>query len=73
MEGNDRESSMFILITICVVVVGSLGVAFVIDRRSATATALDPADAARMHDEQSEAVAAARAAGMVRGGGAGPL
>ena len=64
---------MFILITVCVVVVGSLGVAFVIDRRSATATALDPADAARMHDEQSEAVAAARAAGMVRGGGAGPL
>jgi len=26
-----------------------------------------------MHDEQSEAVAAARAAGMVRGGGTGPF
>lgn len=63
---------MFILIPIAVVVLGSLGVAALIDRRSGAAR-LDPADAARMRDEQSEASAAAHAAGMIRGGGAGPL
>jgi len=64
---------MFILITIGVVVVGSLGVAAIIDRRGGKSAPLDAADAARMVDEQTEAVAAARAAGMVRGGGTGPF
>jgi hypothetical protein len=62
---------MFILITIGVVVVGSLGIAALIDHRGGKSAPLAPADAARMGDEQTEAVAAARAAGMVRGTGAG--
>ena len=64
---------MFILIPIALVVLGSLDVAALIDRRSGAAARLDPADAARMRDEQTEASAAAHAAGMIRGGGAGPL
>jgi hypothetical protein len=64
---------MFILITIGVVVVGSLAVAAFIDLRAGRPTPVDPAEAARMQDEQTEAVAAARAAGMVRGGGTGPF
>jgi hypothetical protein len=65
---------MFILITAAVVIIGSLGVAALIDLRNGRASGhLDPADAAQLRDEQSEAQAAARAAGMHRGGGAGPI
>jgi len=71
VETNETETSMFILIAIGVVVVGSLGVAALIDHRAGKPTPLDPADAARMGDEQTEAIAAARAAGIVRGTGAG--
>ena len=63
---------MFILITVGVVVVGSLAFAALIDFRSGKPTPLDPKDAARMGDEQTEAIAAARAATMVRGNGTGP-